>query len=68
MEKHRLQFTRYVPDDTMNDAADQLKTLDNNVEKLGKSFDAQLAITVAAALDGRLQEALTKRWSPSTMK
>jgi hypothetical protein len=48
----------------MDDAADQQKNFDNNLEKFGKSFDAQLAIIVAAALDGRLQEALTKKMKP----
>lgn len=48
----------------MHKAADKLKNFDSNVEKLGKGFDAQLAITVAAALDGMLEEALARKMKP----
>ena len=48
----------------MHNAADKLKHFDSNVEKLRKGFDAQLAIAVAAALDGALEEALARKMRP----
>ena len=38
----------------MNEPEDRLAKFEADIEKLGYSFDAQLAITTGAALDGRL--------------
>jgi hypothetical protein len=48
----------------MNEPEDRLAKFEVDIEKLGYSFDAQLAITTGAALDWRLEQILITEMQP----
>jgi hypothetical protein len=48
----------------MEEPKDRLAKMEADIEELGYSFDAHLAITTAAALDGRLEKLLITEMTP----